>query len=643
MKLKILLLSILYFFNLRPTVAQAKYPQDYFLFPINPGKQAFLSGNTGELRPNHFHAGLDVTTNQRIGIPILAAADGYVSRIKVSTVGYGHALYITHPNGFTTVYGHLERYHGAIREYVRKKQYEKNSFEIELFPEKNALRVYKGDTVGLSGNTGSSGGPHLHFEIRDTKTEEFIDPLLFGFREVRDDSAPVIGAAALQTFGVESRVNGEFGRKVFTPTRKGNDYMLKDTINAWGLLGLEVKATDYQSGGTSPNGISGMELRVDGKTIFTYEMERCTFDGARGINVHIDYEQYIEQGERFQRAYRAEGNKLRLYKTAEAGGRIVIDREQTYDAVLIVSDARGNKSLLKFVIQGKKPEKEEKIIETAAGQKSSAPDPVFDFYDNIVRIAADAQLGDACVVATEKTMKTLAPSYSKNGYNIWLYDADEGLPQSFTVGNRTVASNLLKKIAPGSSTTVKEGNISVQFTKESLFNTLYFTQPREILNKNGRATYIVGKQTVPLADYIYISIQVREEKDLNKSKTAIYSISGSGGLNYEGGTWEGDKITFKTKSFGRFTPATDQAKPTVKLVRKSGKEVVFSISDALSGIDEYKAYINARPLIMKYDFKTGLLVSEKMSDTTVLNGELTLYVTDKAGNKTIYTTNIDRL
>lgn len=640
MRKGIKLLAYLYFYYFQSAVAQTGYPQNYFLFPLNPGVQAFLSGNTGEIRPNHFHAGLDVTTNQKVGIPVLAAADGYVSRIKVSTFGYGHALYVTHANGFTTVYAHLERYRGNIRDYVRKKQYEKNSFEIELFPEKNALRVHKGDTLGYSGNTGSSGGPHLHFEIRDTKTEEFIDPLLFGFNEVRDNSAPVVQAVALRTFGLDSRVYDEFGRKAFSPTRNGNKYVLSDTITAWGVLGLEIKATDYQGSASNPNGISGMELRVNGKDIFTYKMERCYFDETRNINVHIDYERYIEHGERFQRAYRAEGNKLRLYKTSEANGRLVIDREAVYDVVLGVSDALGNKSFLTFTILGKKPFMKGEGMATAAGKNSSTADPVFDFYDDIVKISAKAQLGDVCVIATDKTIKTLTPSYSLKGNHVWLYDADEGLPQSFTVGNKTVASGLIRKIMPGVRTTVKEGNISIQFSEESLFNTLYFSQPREIVNKNGKTTYVIGKQTVPLADYIYVSI-VPSENDLNKAKTAVYSVSGTGRLSYEGGTWENGKITFKTKSFGRYTLATDLTKPTVKLVRKSGKEVVFSISDALSGIDSYKAYINARPLIMKYDFKTGLLVSEKMSDTTVLNGELMLYVTDKAGNKTIYTINID--
>ncbi|NND10141.1 MAG: M23 family metallopeptidase, partial [Flavobacteriaceae bacterium] len=148
-------------------IAQSKYPQDYFRKPLDI--PLVLSGTFAELRSNHFHSGLDIKTKQREGLKVYASAPGYVSRIKISHWGYGKALYITHPNGYTSVYAHLQKFSEKIEEYVKEKQYEKESFTLELFPSAEELQIESDEIVAFSGNTGGSGGPHLHFEIRDNK------------------------------------------------------------------------------------------------------------------------------------------------------------------------------------------------------------------------------------------------------------------------------------------------------------------------------------------------------------------------------------------------------------------------------------------------------------------------------------------
>ena len=168
--------------------AQDIYPQDYFAPPLEG--ETILAGTFGELRSNHFHSGLDIKTKQREGLKVHAAASGYVSRIKIAHFGYGKALYITHPNGYTTVYAHLQRFSDKIESFIKKKQYEQESFEIEVFPTNNELILTKGEVIAYSGNTGSSGGPHLHYEIRDN-LERPINPLLFGIK-VKDSKKPII-------------------------------------------------------------------------------------------------------------------------------------------------------------------------------------------------------------------------------------------------------------------------------------------------------------------------------------------------------------------------------------------------------------------------------------------------------------------
>ena len=172
-------------------LSQETYPQDVFQSPL--AIPLDISGSFGELRSNHFHSGLDFKTTGVEGLPVYATGDGYVSRIKISTFGYGKAIYITHPNGYTSVYGHLQKANGAIQEYIKKKQYQEKAYEVEMYLYPTELPVKKGDIIAFTGNTGGSGGPHLHFEFRDTKSEQIVNPLHFGFKKfVKDERKPII-------------------------------------------------------------------------------------------------------------------------------------------------------------------------------------------------------------------------------------------------------------------------------------------------------------------------------------------------------------------------------------------------------------------------------------------------------------------
>ena len=167
------------------------YPQDYFQSPLDVPLD--VSGSFGELRSNHFHSGLDFKTKGVEGLPVYAAGDGYISRIKISTFGYGKAIYITHPNGYTSVYGHLQKANGAIESFIKARQYKEQSYEVEMYLYPTELPVKKGDVIAFSGNTGGSGGPHLHFEFRNTKSEEILNPMHFGFKKIiKDERKPVI-------------------------------------------------------------------------------------------------------------------------------------------------------------------------------------------------------------------------------------------------------------------------------------------------------------------------------------------------------------------------------------------------------------------------------------------------------------------
>ncbi len=216
--------------------------------PVEPS----LSGNYGELRPNHFHAGLDLKTAGREGLDVMAAGEGHVSRIKISPYGYGKALYIDHPNGTTTVYGHLQRYSPEITAYIKEYQVKQKSFEIDIYPGEEDLPVTAGQVVAISGNTGGSGGPHLHFEVRETASEVPRNPIVMGF-PISDTKPPVIDAIGIAPIGLGSRVRNS--EKTAHARVSGSTLATTMPIEVEGTFGIEVNGYDSQSGSYNHNGI----------------------------------------------------------------------------------------------------------------------------------------------------------------------------------------------------------------------------------------------------------------------------------------------------------------------------------------------------------------------------------------------------
>ena len=287
---------------------------DYYLFPINPGQQNFLAGTMGELRSSHFHAGLDIKTGGQIGLPVHVAADGYVYRIKISTGGYGNALYINHPNGTTTVYGHLEKFNPALEAYVIKRQYEEKSFDVDLFPQKDEFKYSKGEIVAYSGNTGSSTGPHLHFEIRDQR-QRMLDPLKFNFPEIKDQMPPFLKSIAFVTMDKNARVNGAFGRYEFEVLKVDGVFKSRVPLELKGDIGMEIYAYDLMDGVWSRNGISETTLLLDDDTVFREVKTNLSFSNQRNILVHINFPEYQASGLKYNKLYVDDGNINDIYTT----------------------------------------------------------------------------------------------------------------------------------------------------------------------------------------------------------------------------------------------------------------------------------------------------------------------------------------
>lgn len=315
----------------------------------------FLAGNFAELRPNHFHAGIDIKTQGRTGLPVFAAAEGTVSRISISPSGYGNALYIDHPNGTTTVYGHLESFAPQIADYIRKIQYEKETFAIDQQVPAGTLPVKKGEQIAKSGNAGSSGGPHLHFEIRRTKEEILLNPLLFHM-PVKDKVKPLIQSLMVYPVSDDACVSGKQQPQRFETILAGNSYQLKNkqAISVWGKIGFGLQAVDLLDGSPNKCGIYSLKLSIDNEVIYSFAMDNLVIDETKYINSHLDYEQAIRTGRRLYRTWLEPGNKLSIYSIAEKRGIFKATDNKLHQVKYEVTDAYGNATSLAFTIQSKK-------------------------------------------------------------------------------------------------------------------------------------------------------------------------------------------------------------------------------------------------------------------------------------------------
>lgn len=588
--------------------------KNYFKNPISPGTRNYLAGNFAELRPNHFHTGLDFKTGGQEGVPILAAADGWVHRIKISSFGYGNVIYLKHPNGQITLYGHLRNFNKELGEYIRKRMYDAKAVELEVYPEPKELPVKQGQRIADSGNSGGSGGPHLHFEIRDS-LDRAMDPLLFGFSEILDKTAPVPQSIALVPLDIDSRVNGKFARLEVTPVASGSNYRLPSDIKITGKVGIEIRSYDQLDGASNRNGHPIFELTDETGSVFNLTVDKVDFNYTRQFLLHTYQNRYLK-------LYYQKNLKFEFIKPkSETSGYLELEPGVRKDYKLKLRDAYGNERQVSFTLQGQD-------LETEVNDGAAPAKATLEYINNILKIKAPVSpKGGLAKFHVGANSFEMLPAYQDANSRTYLWDMDFGIPGEIDVCTEVVVPDIDALIAAGKEISYSEDDLQINFNKESLLDDLFLrvsttgtaSSPRLELNSS--------------REYLWNAVNILWNAPSfsgNKNRSHAYNTSG-GGKTFLGGTWQGDTLNFGARYWGEISILEDNTKPTIKVIRVNPTEMRFVIRDDLSGIDSYEAYVNGKWVLMRYEYKQAVIWSEKLTNEP-LKGEVLLKVTDKAGN-----------
>ncbi len=586
-----------------------------YIFPINGGSIQYLAGTMGEIRHNHFHAGLDIKTGGKNGVPVQAIANGYISRIGISEGGYGHVLYLTHLDEKTSVYAHLDQFEEGLETYTLGQQYQNETYPIQLFPKKNRFYFNQGDIIGYSGNSGSSLGPHLHFEIRNAK-QEFLNPFdEFSFNEIQDNIAPTIKYIAFKCLDIDARVNGAYGTLMVPTSKKKDLFTINKSISLLGNIGIEIYHYDNMNGAPNRNGIPEIVLKIDQDTLFHQLKKSMSFSKQREISAHIDYPFSIKNYITLNKLYKSDGNKLDFYLKNNQG---YFFDNPSRKLEIILKDNHGNISSLK----------------TTLNHETS-----FEYYYPHVHIF-EIDENQFHFVSNDNSSKVfmgdrliqLQPYLSNSNQYYYLLDLRYGLPDSIKSGNMTIQPHFITEIPPGVEYSFHNEDFILEFNKNSLFDTLYLQFTKNYNTLKTKTFYSFNDPKVPLRKEVTISIH---DPDPIKSQYQIFQVDKKNRITFVGSERNNKgSFTFKTRQLGTFTLDSDTINPIIKPISWDTMNLKFMIEDIKSGIKSYHATLDDQFLLMRYDSKNKTLSAYPKNRNEPIKGLFVLEIEDNFGNKT---------
>jgi hypothetical protein len=529
----------------------------------------FLAGNFGEPRPNHYHSGIDIKTNGTTGIPVKSVSEGYVSRIKVEAGGYGHALYIRHPNGYTSLYGHLLSFSDEISQFVISEQYRRESFAVDLFPEPSRLVVKKGQIVALSGNSGSSEGPHLHFELRETQSENPINPLVRSI-EIKDEIPPVI--EKLYVYSLKDR-RGWIKPLVVELNRTNDTYApsVKYPLPLDEISGLGIETYDLLNGSANHCGVYKIQGYLDDNLFFESCLDEFSFAETRFVNSFMDYKMFMSNHKAILKLFIDPNNQGTVYRFARNRGRLELKDKKNHKIKIVIHDAAGNQSVALFNV----------LVNPSKFQHDPDFVPVYNAYFKF-----------------EET-------------------------NSF-----------------------KSDGIEVNLPPGTLYDDLYFEYS---VSEPGSGSYSplhhIHHSDVPVQLFYRLAIEASTIPEKLREKASVAQYLGNGKYNCLGGTWEGNWLITRSRSFGSFCIIVDTIKPVVTPLNfssgadlKSLDNIRFHVSDDLSGIQSYRGEIDGKWILLEYDAKSSSL-EYRFDPKRIQSGiqhKLMIRVTDQLANSKSY-------
>ncbi len=626
----------IFFLLLNFSWAFCQNKQDPYFFPVRPGQRNFLSGTMGEIRATHFHTGIDIKTSGITGLKVYATHAGYVSRLRIGPSGYGNCLYITDPDGEIAVYGHLSRFRDDIQEYALKEQYKKQSFNVYLFPPKTMFPVKEGEFIALSGNSGSTTGPHLHFELRNSD-EDIINPLEKGFKEITDDIPPVVQAFALKTLNIHSRVNDQFGNFIFTPFRVENVFRYDTPIRVHGLIGIEVQAHDKLSGAANRDGIPFISVYLDGKEVMNMDLTSFSLEDASNTPVYYDNKLKKTTRKTFQKLFIDDGNTLPFYKNDINKGKLNINDTLMHQVMIVFRDLSGNESYLNFHLKGGVPRVKQK-------KKVPLPhDPITWEVDGNTLVINNSKNDSSSSRANlyfNSRIFELIPAYTFPDKSVFLWDLRRGLPDSVRIDSNLLSFNFRVAIPEGSEYTYFNPYFELKANPHSFYDTVYLTSKHSFRDIGHVEQFMIGNDNIPLDGHIQIKFHPGLSYN-DDNQYGVYYTSNFKTFSFLGNNWNNNTISIKSSDLGDFVILKDSLPPQITPMRINENRASFRIKDDLSGIYNISASIDGKWLLMNYDPKKNLIWSDRLEKNIPLNGEFNLEVTDNCGNVADYKTKIE--